>query len=192
MAEHNGFHPPIRKLVVEFIGTFFLVFTVGASVRTGTVLAPLAIGSALMVMVYPGGHISGAHYNPAVTVAVLVRNRIGAGEAVWYWIAQFLGGVAAALVVRATVSPAEGHQVAPHGHDLATVLILELLYTFALAYVVLNVATSKDHRTTRFTAWRSASPSWSAPPRSAGSRAVRSTPPSCWAPASWACSRGRR
>ena len=62
-----------RKLVVEFIGTFFLVFTVGASVRTGTSLAPLAIGAALMVMVYAGGHISGGHYNPAVTLAARPR-----------------------------------------------------------------------------------------------------------------------
>ena len=53
-----------RKLVVELIGTFFLVFTVGASVRTGTALAPLAIGAVLMVMVYAGGHISGGHFNP--------------------------------------------------------------------------------------------------------------------------------
>jgi aquaporin Z len=75
-------NPTTRKLVVEFIGTFFLVFTVGASVRTGTSLAPLAIGAALMVMVYAGGHISGGHYNPAVTLAVLVRRRIGVRDTV--------------------------------------------------------------------------------------------------------------
>src|ERR1700722_20732498 len=69
-------HPTTRKLVVEFIGTFFLVFTVGASVRTGTSLAPLAIGAALMVMGYAGGHISGGHSNPAVTRAALGRGRI--------------------------------------------------------------------------------------------------------------------
>src|ERR1700732_617060 len=80
-----------RKLVVEFIGTFFLVFTVGASVRTGTSLAPLAIGAVLMVMVYAGGHISGGHYNPAVTMAALVRGRIGAGDAIGYWMAQLVG-----------------------------------------------------------------------------------------------------
>jgi aquaporin Z len=56
-------------MIVEFIGTFFLVFTVGAAVRSGAALAPLAIGAALMVMVYAGGHISGGHYNPAVTLA---------------------------------------------------------------------------------------------------------------------------
>src|ERR1700754_4821237 len=98
-------YPMTRKLVVEFIGTFFLVFTVGASVRTATTLAPLAIGAALMVMVYAGGHISGGHYNPAVTMAALVRGRIGGGEAVGYWLAQFVAGVLAALVVRGVVAP---------------------------------------------------------------------------------------
>ena len=82
-----------RKLVVELIGTFFLVFTVGASVRNGSSLAPLAIGAALMVMVYAGGHISGGHYNPAVTVAALTRGRIGLREAVGYWIVQLVGGL---------------------------------------------------------------------------------------------------
>jgi aquaporin Z len=138
-------HPTTRKLVVEFIGTFFLVLTVGASVRSGTVLAPLAIGAALMVMVYAGGHISGGHYNPAVTVAALVRGRIGAGEAVGYWIAQLVAGVVAALVVRGTVSASHAQPLAPHGHAMTSALILEMLFTFALAYVVLNVATSRDH-----------------------------------------------
>jgi aquaporin Z len=134
-----------RKLVVELIGTFFLVFTVGASVRTGTALAPLAIGAVLMVMVYAGGHISGGHYNPAVTLGALVRGRIGAGNAIGYWVAQLVAGLLAAVVVRATVSAPQAHPLAPTGHALASALIVEFLYTFALAYVVLNVATSKDH-----------------------------------------------
>ncbi len=62
----------MKKYVVEFIGTFFLVLTIGMVViEPGAgALAPLAIGSALAVMVYAGGHISGGHYNPAVTLAV--------------------------------------------------------------------------------------------------------------------------
>jgi aquaporin Z len=137
--------PVWRKLVVEFIGTFFLVVTVGASLRSGAVLAPLAIGAALMVMVYAGGHISGGHYNPAVTVAALVRCRISSKQAVGYWIAQLAGGLVTALVVRATVSASQTHVVAPVGHAMVTALVVEMLFTFALAYVVLNVATSKDH-----------------------------------------------
>src|SRR5258707_11152583 len=77
-----------RKLVVEFVGTFFLVFTVGASERTGTSLAPLAIGAVLMVMVYAGGHISGGHYNPAVTGSALVPGKIGGADALIYWVAR--------------------------------------------------------------------------------------------------------
>src|SRR6201989_1298543 len=95
----------VAKYVVEAIGTFVLVFTVGSAVRSGSSLAPLAIGAALMVMVYAGGHISGGHYNPAVTMAALVRGRIGGGEAVGYWLAQFVAGVLAALVVRGVVAP---------------------------------------------------------------------------------------
>ena len=97
-------HPTTRKLVVEFIGTFFLVFTVGASVRTGTSLAPLAIGAVLMVMVYAGGHISGGHYNPAVTMAALVRGRIGAGDAIGYWMAQLVAGLLAVLAVPGAIA----------------------------------------------------------------------------------------
>ena len=134
-----------RKMVVEFLGTFFLVVTVGASVRNGAALAPLAIGAVLMVMVYAGGHISGGHYNPAVTLAVLVRGRIGAREAVGYWMVQLAGGVVAALAVRATVSASASHVVTPAQHALWIALFVEFLFTFALSYVMLNVATSKDH-----------------------------------------------
>src|SRR5437764_15237581 len=80
-----------RKLVVEFIGTFFLVFTVCEAVRYAGGLAPLAIGAGLMVMVYAGGHISGAHSNPAVSTAVLVRGKMASSEWGPYLVAQVLG-----------------------------------------------------------------------------------------------------
>ncbi|MGW3628205.1 MIP/aquaporin family protein [Streptomyces sp. NPDC000880] len=135
-----------QKYAVELIGTFFLVFTVGASVFSGSTLAPLAIGSSLMIMVYAGGHISGAHYNPAVTMAALVRGRIGTRDAVGYWIAQLAAGLLAAVAVRAAVTPAATVKpLALSGHTLTAAFVVELLFTFALAYVVLNVATSKDH-----------------------------------------------
>ncbi|MDT7773508.1 MAG: aquaporin, partial [Pseudonocardiales bacterium] len=138
---HGGITRTSRKLFVELIGTFFLVFTVGGSVRGGSTLAPLAIGAALMVMIYAGGHISGGHYNPAVTMAALVRGRIGGGEAVGYWVSQFVAGVLAALVVRAVVAPGSATTLALSGHALVAAFVVELLFTFALAYVVLNVAT---------------------------------------------------
>ncbi|PXX69307.1 glycerol uptake facilitator-like aquaporin [Nocardia tenerifensis] len=139
-----------RKLAVEGIGTFFLVFTVGAAVHSGSSLAPLAIGAALMVMVYAGGHISGGHYNPAVTLAALVRGRIGAVAAGCYWATQVVAGLVAAVVVRLVIGGASGRALNPSGHPLADALAAELLFTFALAYVVLNVATSADHPNNSF------------------------------------------
>ena len=90
----------MKKYLAEFIGTFFLVLTIGCTVIPGAtgVIAPLAIGAALMVMVFAGGHISGAHFNPAVTLAVFVRGRFDGKEVLPYWIAQVAAGVAAAFV----------------------------------------------------------------------------------------------
>lgn len=133
---------------MEAIGTFFLVFTVGAAVGSASPFAPLGIGAVLMVMVYAGGHLSGGHYNPAVTLAVLVRRRIRLGDAVVYWIVQFGAALLAAVVVREIVDPARVATPATltlSGHALLAAFVVELLFTFALCYVVLNVATSKHH-----------------------------------------------
>ena len=135
-----------RKYVTEFIGAFFLMFAVAVAVLSGSVFVPLAAGATLMVMVYAGGHISGGHYNPAVTVAALVRRRIGIGDAVAYWIAQAAAGVVAAVVARAVVNPASVKTLHLSGHTEAAAAVVELLITFALCYVVLNVATSKDQQ----------------------------------------------
>ena len=129
------------KLKVEFIGTFFLVFTVGMASATAGALAPLAIGAVLMVMVFAGGHVSGAHYNPAVSTAVLLRGRMTPSEYVLYVITQVAAAiVAAAVVLILGYNPAAAVRVA----DPGKMLIVEFLFTFALAYVVLNVATAKD------------------------------------------------
>ncbi len=135
----------MRKYVVEFIGTFFLVFTVGMAVlkpHSAGDFAPLAIGSALMVMIYAGGHISGGHFNPAVTLGVLIRGRITLADAVPYWIAQFVGGIVAAILVPIVKGTPEGNT--PLDVAILPALIAEFLFTFALVWVVLNVATSKD------------------------------------------------
>jgi aquaporin Z len=129
-----------RKLVVEFIGTFFLVFTVGMAVANAGDLAPLAIGSALMVMVFAGGHVSGGHYNPAVSTAVFVRGKMSSDELVAYVAAQVAAGVVAGLIViLLDYDPDQAVAVAGAGK----MLVAEFLFTFALAYVVLNVATSR-------------------------------------------------
>jgi aquaporin Z len=132
----------MKNYLTEFIGTFFLVLTIGFTVLSGSELAPLAIGSVLMIMVYMGGPISGAHYNPAVTLAIVMRGKMGMAEAMRYWVAQLLGAFAASVVVYIvlgrTFGPAPG--VGANGFQA---LLVEFLYTFALALVVLNVATSR-------------------------------------------------
>jgi len=130
----------MAKYLTEAIGTFFLVLTIGLSVLSGSDWAPLAIGSALMVMVYMGGHVSGAHYNPAVSLAVMLRGKLAPGDFAPYLIAQFVGAIAAALVVLWVTG--KTLHVAPGKVSIVAALALEMLYTFALALVVLNVATS--------------------------------------------------
>ncbi|HKP75560.1 MAG TPA: aquaporin [Longimicrobiaceae bacterium] len=132
-----------RKLVTEAIGTFFLVLTIGLTVTAGLPLAPLAIGSALMVMVYMGGAISGAHYNPAVTTAMLIRGKVTGAEAAGYVVAQLIGALLAALGVYFLTGQTFVPAPAP-GASVAQVLAVEALFTFALALVVLNVATARE------------------------------------------------
>ena len=131
----------MNKYVVELIGTFFLVLTIGCTVLAGGgVIPPLAIGSALMVMIFAGGHISGGHYNPAVTLGVFLRGKCSAADVVPYWGAQLVGAAAAALAVRYLRPDAAIVAMTP---DVGPALVAEFLFTFALVYVVLNVATAK-------------------------------------------------
>ena len=138
-------HRKAVKYATEAIGTLLLVFTVGAVTRGGSPLAPLAVGAVLMAMVYAGGHISGAHYNPAVTIAALVRRRIEMRDAVGYVVAQVAGGLLGAALVGVVVPQSSSAPLALSGHLLVAAFVAELLFTFALSYVVLNVATSDDH-----------------------------------------------
>jgi len=131
-----------KKYLVEFIGTFFLVLTVGMTVinpDAGTI-APLAIGSALMIMVYAGGHISGGHYNPAVTLAVWLRGRCPQSDVLPYMGSQLAASILAAMVV---LFLRGDPTVMPQELGIFPALVAELIGTFALAYVVLNVATAK-------------------------------------------------
>jgi aquaporin Z len=129
----------MNKYITELIGTFFLVLTVGLCVTNGTTLAPLAIGSILMIMVYMGGHVSGGHYNPAVSLAVLMRGKISGGDAVKYMIFQFVGAILAAMAARWLTE--EPFVLTPGiGVSLPQAFLVELLFTFALALVVLHTA----------------------------------------------------
>lgn len=131
----------MKRYVTEFIGTFFLVFTIGMVSVTGSAGAPLAIGSVLMVMVYMGGHVSGAHYNPAVSLAVLMRGAITKADFVPYIASQLLGATVASAVV--VVLTGSSFAPAPSTGPLQA-LVAEALVTFALALVVLHVATAES------------------------------------------------
>ncbi|HEY6564283.1 MAG TPA: aquaporin, partial [Pirellulaceae bacterium] len=125
------------KYIVELLGTFFLVTTIGCVVIEPGAggLAPIAIGAALMVMVFAGGHVSGAHYNPAVTLAVFFRGKCPALDVIPYVVAQVAGAAAAAFVVgylKPTL-PAAPLDLADH---VPQAFAAEFLFTFALAWVV--------------------------------------------------------
>ena len=132
----------MKNLLVECLGTFFLVLVVGLTVIAPGAgdLAPLAIGAVLMVMVYAGGHVSGAHYNPAVTLAVWLRGKLEGRDVPAYIGAQVMGAILAALLVG--ICKRGSYLVAMQPH-VVPALLVELVFTFALAYVVLSVATVK-------------------------------------------------
>src|SRR5437870_10052637 len=133
----------MNKYIAEFIGTFFLVLTIGCTgIGAGVgVVAPLAIGAALMVMVFAGGHISGAHYNPAVTLGVLIRGKVNVADVVPYWIAQFVAAAIVALLTSRVLR--DGVPVTAITPNVGPALLAEFLFTFALVYVVLNTATAE-------------------------------------------------
>lgn len=140
----------MKKYIVEFIGTFFLVLTIVTVVNSITdtnqlgLVAPIAIGSALMVMIFAGGHISGAHFNPAVTLGVFMRGKCDAGDVPGYIIAQILGGVIAAVLGASLLGKGElmgGGAMPP---DSVAAFVAEFLGTFALVWVVLQTATTNS------------------------------------------------
>ena len=131
----------MNKYLTELIGTFFLVLTIGLTVLSGSPHAALAIGTSLMIMVYMGGHISGAHYNPAVSIAVFLRGSMDRKDLLPYISAQILGAILAAVVVKMIMGDSLAVAPSPDA-STAAILLVEILFTYALALVVLNVATS--------------------------------------------------
>ena len=130
------------KVMTEFVGTFLFLFVISLAATSGSMLAPLAIGGALMVMVYMGGHRSGGHYNPAVSFGAYLGKLLSAADLVAYVLAQIIAGVCAFslgfYITHKTVAiePAQGY-------DAVKALIVETIFTLALVLVVLNVACSK-------------------------------------------------
>lgn len=129
----------MMRYLTEFIGTFFLVLTIGLVVLGGEPLGALAIGSVLMVMIYMGSHVSGAHYNPAVSLAAVFGGKLERRELVPYWLAQLAGAIAAALAVRAILGQTFALAPGPEASALAAWLV-EILFTFALCLVVFHTA----------------------------------------------------
>ena len=140
------------KLITEFIGTFFLCLTIcGAGViGLSGQNAPFAIAGTLMVMIYAGAHISGAHYNPAVTISIWIRGACEKSEVVPYALSQLAAGLLAALIAAnliVTGSISEDYPIEmfePSGME-TSIIVTELLFTFALVFVILNVATSESN-----------------------------------------------
>lgn len=140
------------KYLYEFIGTFFLVLTVGMTVlgpHEAGLLAPLAIGSILAVMIFAGGHVSGAHYNPAVSLSVYLRGKLSGTDLIKYWVSQLVAGVLAGLLALYL----KGNSGQPITFDVIPALIAEFLFTFALCFVVLNVATAKSTAGNSYFGW---------------------------------------
>lgn len=138
------------KYIYEFIGTFFLVFTVGMTVlgpNNAGIMAPLAIGSVLAVMIFAGGHVSGGHYNPAVSFAVFLRGKLSSTDLGKYWIAQWLAAIFAGYL---TVYLKGYPEQTPLAYETIKAFLAEFLFTFALCYVVLNVAIAKGTKGNSF------------------------------------------
>jgi aquaporin Z len=136
----------MKKYVTELLGTFLFVFAIGNIVIGGATPAPLFIGLTLAVMVFAGGHISGAHYNPAVTLAVWLRGKCDTKDVVPYIVSQIAGASLAAVTVKYLAGGVEPKAVA----DIGKAFTAEVIGTLALAWVVLNVATTKANQGNSF------------------------------------------
>ncbi len=126
----------MKKYAVELLGTFFLVLTVAMS---GNIFA---IGAVLAAIIYIGAPVSGAHFNPAVSLAIWMQKKISSLELGRYVVAQMIGGLLAAAVSFFILSqkfiPAPGESV-----NWLTAVSAEIIFTFLLAFTVLNVALPK-------------------------------------------------
>ena len=129
----------MRRYLTEFVGTLFFVMTIGLAVAVNNPLTPLIIGCTLMVVVYMGAHVSGSHYNPAVTLALFLRNKMPRGDLLPYWAAQLLGALVGAFL--ASMFLDHTFTIAPAATtNTGTALMVEIFYTTLLALVVLNCA----------------------------------------------------
>ena len=132
----------MKKYIVEGIGTYFLVLIIGL---TGN---PIAIGIGLSILVYMGGHISGAHYNPAVSLAMIIRGEISVGECLKYVLSQSIGAVAAAYSI--ILLGADALAVVSKTDSMTSFFLAEIIFTFLLVFVILNVAAHPDTKNNQY------------------------------------------
>ena len=131
----------MNKYIIEFLGTFFLILIIGLSQN------PVAIGLGLAVLVYMGAHISGAHYNPVVSLAMLINNQIELKEFLFYLASQLLGSVAATYFIMLL---GNDFYVVSNTNDISSFFVAEILFTFLLVFVILNVALNKNLKGNQF------------------------------------------
>ena len=147
----------IDKYTVEALGTFGLVLTVGVGLCSGSPIAAFGIGVVLMALIYAGGLRSGAHFNPAITLAAAMWGRISYSEAAGYWLAQLAAGLCAAITTRLVVGSGQSEAVMEmmlSGRALVAAFGAELLFAFVLAYVVFSCV--EPARDAPDTVWHSA------------------------------------
>jgi len=137
--------PLSSKLLSEFLGTYMLVLTVGLNVLSGSAAGAFSIAASLMCMIYALGTVSGAHFNPAVTTAIICsgRGKCEASEGGAYIGVQILGGICAAFTYSALMN-GETFALKPPAYKWSQVIAAEFVFTFVLAFVVLSVATVKN------------------------------------------------
>ena len=131
----------MNKYIIEFLGTFFLVLIIGLSQN------PVAIGLGLAVLVYMGAHISGAHYNPVVSLAMLINNQIELKEFSFYLASQLLASVVATYLIMLL---GNDFNVVSNTNDISSFFVAEILFTFLLVFVILNVALNKNLKGNQF------------------------------------------
>ena len=132
----------MKKYIIECIGTYFLVLIIGL---TGN---PIAIGIGLSILVYMGAHISGAHYNPAVSLAMIIRGEITIMECLKYILSQCIGAFAGAYSI--VLLGADALSVISNTDSMTSFFMAEIIFTFLLVFVILNVATHPDTKNNQY------------------------------------------
>ena len=141
---------------MEAIGNFVLVFAFGVAITTHSWFSPLLIAAPLVAMVYSGTRAPGGHYNPALTIAMLIRHRLAPRTALALWLVQSAAGLLAAVSVRAIVDARQLAVTAAmtvKGPTLVAAFALELVLTCALCCVALEVSTRNSHTVDDYYAW---------------------------------------